>query len=222
MLARVTDWQATSFSILAPAQTIGRRDKTVVLEVINSGPGNVSRGTLNPTTVEPGDLVIANLYHRSHELIVFGQNVSTFNWENIMAKLSVNEMNKTVDIVPLQCFIVCKINEKRAQRTMMGDSVIINPNGDALLTGSSTDERGRPTQQLKVACEEVVSVGPGAVVDGMWQEPKCQVGDMIYYDTSTTPVTFMAGGQSYTLVHWRSVILSFRDFDNGQEDSAEA
>ncbi len=224
VLARITDWQASSFSIKAPDQTIGRKDKTVVLEVVTMGPGNVSRGTLNECTLVSGDLIIANLYHRSHELLVFGQSVSTFNWENIMAKIEVDDINKTVGILPLQSFVVCRTNEKRAQRVMMGEkSAILNPNGDALLTGEAFDERGKPRHQLKIACEEVVSVGPGSVVDGLYQVPNCQPGDMVYYDTSTTPISFTAAGQSFTLVHSRCIVLSFRDIPKGSlPDGTEA
>lgn len=213
VLARVVDWQGGSFEVYAPDQTIGRRDKTIVVRVICAGPGNVSRGTLNPCRLFPGDLALVNLYHRSHELVLGGHNCSTFNWENIMARISVNESEKAIELSPLQGYIVCKTNEARAQYVMMGESKIINPSGDAQLSGGgSFDPRtGKRVEQIKVACEEVVQVGPGAVIDGLWQEPRCKPGEMVLYDTSVTPVKFMAGGQSLTLIHWRAVMFTFRN-----------
>lgn len=211
VLCRIADHSA-SFGLHGINQTIGRRDKTVVVEVIAAGPGNVSRGTRNECRVKPGQLALVNLFHRTHELVVLGQNLSTFNWENMMATIEVDEVKKAISMTPLQGFIVTRTNEARAQYVMMGKSQIINPSGDAQLTGgSSFNEKGKRVEQLRVACEEVVHVGPGAVMDGLWQEPLCKPEDMILYDTSTTPVSFTAGGRSYTLVNWRNVLLSFRD-----------
>ncbi len=219
VLCRIGDHSA-SFGLHGVNQTIGRRDKTVVVEVIAAGPGNVSRGTRNECTLRPGQLALVNLFHRTHEIVVLGQNLSTFNWENMMATIDVNEELKTVDMLPLQGFIVTRTNERRAQYVMMGKSGILNPSGDAQLSGGGAfDFKGKRVEQIKIACEEVVHVGPGAVLDGLWQEPKCATGDMILYDTSTTPVTFTAAGKSYTLVNWRNVILSFRD---GQEPRVSA
>jgi co-chaperonin GroES (HSP10) len=189
----------------------GHRDQCVIGQVLTKGPGNVSRGELNPCIVEAGDLVLFNLFHRTNELILMGDNVSTCNWENIMAKLSVNDETKDLEMEPLQGFIICKTNELIAQRVMMGKSKIIAPYGDAQMSGNPvTDERGRPSHQSKVAVEEVVQSGPGAVVDGLWQEPTQRQGDFIMYDTSTTPVRFTAGGQTFTLVHMRHVLLTLR------------
>lgn len=214
--ARVLDTFGGSFALHGVNQTIGRRDKTIVAEVFRAGPGNVSRGTLNACMLKPGDLVLVNLYHRSHELTVLGVNLSTFNWENIMAMIRIDEAKKAIQLTPLQGFIVTRTNEDRAQLVMMGHLAgkIINPSGDAQVTGgSSFDERGKRVEQIKVACEEVVHVGPGAVIDGLWQEPRCKPGDMVLYDTSTTPVSFTAGGQSFTLIHWRCVLGTFRTTD---------
>lgn len=211
VLARIAEHSA-SFGLHGVNQTIGRRDKTIVIEVVAAGPGNVSRGTRNECHLKPGQLALVNLFHRSHEMVVLGQNLSTFNWENIMATIEIDEVKKAVNMTPLQCFIVTKTNEARAQYVMMGKSQIINPSGDAQYTGGSAfNEKGKRVEQLKIACEEVVHVGPGAVVDGLWQEPNVSPGDMVLYDTSTTPISFTAGGQSFTLIHWRSVVLSFRD-----------
>jgi co-chaperonin GroES (HSP10) len=129
-----------------------------------------------------------------------------------MGRLDVNQETKMVDLCPLQGFIVCKTNEARAQRIMMGDSKIIAPFGDAQLSGGSEyTPDGRKQTQMKVAVEEVVQQGPGAVVDGMWQEPNCRQGDMLVYDTSVSPISFTIGGQKYTLVHQRHVIMTCRD-----------
>ncbi len=209
VLARVGDYSA-SFGLHGINQTIGRRDKTVVVQVVAAGPGNVSRGTRNECTIKPGQMALVNLYHRTHEFTLVGENLSTFNWENIMATIEIDAEKKAVSMAPLQAFIVTKKNERRAQYVMMGKGLIINPNGDSQSTGGSAfNESGKRVEQIKVACEEVVSVGPGAVVDGLWQPPTVKPGAMVLYDTSTTPVSFMAGGHSFTLVHWRSVMCSF-------------
>lgn len=187
------------------------RDKCVVMQVLTKGPGNVSRGTLNPCLVNPGDYVLINLYHRSHELTIQGDTVSAFNWENVMGRLNVNDKEKCIEMEPLQGFIVCQTDEKAAHSIMMGQSRIINPGGDAMYSGDgSTDEKGRPKLQIKVAIEKVVQVGPGAVVDGLWQEPTQSAGDHVLYDTSVSPVRFTIAGQTYTLVHMRHVIMTFR------------
>lgn len=189
----------------------GHKDQCVIGRVLTKGPGNVSRGELNRCTLNIGDLVIFNLFHRTNELVLMGDNVSTCNWENIMAKLAVSDETKTIEMTPLQGYIVCKTNPEVAQRIIMGDSKIIAPYGDAQMSGNpDTDERGRPRHQSKVAVEEVLQVGPGAVVDGMWQEPTQEPGDFVLYDTSTTPVRFTAGGQTFTLVHMRTVLLTLR------------
>lgn len=212
--AKVVDKFGGSFMFQGVNQTIGRRDKTIVVEVVACGPGNVSRGTLNPCKLKPGDLALVNLYHRAHEFVVLGDQISTFNWENIMGFIRVDEANKSIDLTPLQGFVVTRANEERAQMVMMGRLAgkILNPSGDAQLTGgSSFSADGKRVEQIKVACEEVVSVGPGAVIDGLWQEPRCKPGDMVMYDTSTTPVSFVAGGRGFTLIHWRCVLGTFRE-----------
>lgn len=197
---------------LITPDTDGFREKVVVSEVLTAGPGNVSRGTLNPCTVVPGDLVLFNLYHRTHDILMQGVSVAMVNWENVMAKLEVNEAAKEVQLLPLQGYIVCKTNELRAQRIMMGASRIIAPYGDAQMSGNpETDEKGRPKLQAKTAVEDVVQQGPGAVVDGMWQEPSVRAGDAIMYDTSVSPVRFTISGQTFTLVHMRHVMFAFRD-----------
>ena len=221
VLTRVAPEASGSFGLHGINQTIGRRDKTIIVQVVAAGPGNVSRGTRNECTLKPGQMALVNLYHRSHEICVLGVNLSTFNWENFMATIEIDEQQKTVSMVPLQGFIVTRTNERRAQWVMMGKSQIINPSGDAQLSGGGAfNEKGKRVEQIKVACEEVVHVGPGAVMDGLWQEPLCKPGDMVLYDTSTTPVSFTAGGKSYTLINWRNVVLAFRG--DGEEKPVPA
>lgn len=214
--ARLLDWnQAFSRDVTlhAPqAGSVGHRDKTAVFECVSAGLGNVSRGKLNVCLLSPGDLFVANLFHRSHELYVLGENLCTVNWENIVARIDVKEDDKSIDLKPLQAHIVTRTNEARAQRVLMGEGRIIAPYGDAQMTGGSRyDERGRPQEQLKVAVEEVVEVGPGSVVDGLFQVPTVKPGQMVMYETSVSPVRFTAGGQSFTLIHWRHVLFSFGD-----------
>lgn len=189
----------------------GRREKTVILEVQTCGVGNITRGAINPVQVKRGDLVIANLFHRSHDLMLQGTSISTFSWEYIMGRIDVNEENKSVTLSPLQGYVVCKTNEKRAQKITMGDSTIIAPFGDVQMTTPELNEQGRKISRTKVAIEEVVMQGPGAVLDGMWQEPTCRPGDMVIYDTSISPITFTFGGQTVTLVHHRHIIGTCRD-----------
>jgi len=218
VLCRLFPWESVfggSFSadtgLVAPDQEIGRRDRCVVLEVVTAGPGNVSRGTLNPCTIKEGDIVVANLFHRSHTPTVAGHNFSLFNWENIMAKIDIDEVNKGISMAPLQAYLICQPNEERAHRFIMGKSMIMNPGIDMQVSGGDRfDERGKPKEQTKTVVEEVVQVGPGAVVDGMWQEPPNLVGDLVMYDTSVAPVRFMVQGAVYTLIHWRHVLLSSR------------
>jgi co-chaperonin GroES (HSP10) len=192
------------------AQTIGHKDRAIICRVLTSGPGNVSRGTLNPSKVRSGDLVVVNLYHLTHEVRVDGPFRQTFNWENIMARLD-ECADGSHNLDPLQGYILCKRNEARAARIMMGEQGRIHlPGGDSHLTGNVvTDERGKKQEQLRVAVEEVIKVGPGQVVDGLWQEPPQVAGNMVMYDTSVAPVQIRVGGESYTLVHMRHVILTF-------------
>lgn len=196
----------------APDQEIGRADRTIILEVVVAGPGNVSRGERNVCALDTGDLVVVNYIHRSHSLTVLGESVSSFNWEQVMAKIVVDKESKSIDLVPLQCYLVCERDEEAAQILIMGKSKIILPGADSQFSGAAdTDHRGRPTTgRTKTVVERVVSVGPGAVVDGLWQEPPPLAGMHVMYDTSVAPIRFMVGGKSYTLVHWRHVILSFR------------
>ncbi len=198
------------------------KDKTCVMEVLTCGPGNVSRGALNPCTIQHGQLVIANLFHRTHEIMVQGENVCTFNWENIMARINVNDAEQTIDLEPLQGFIICRVNEARARHIMMGQQArILAPGGDAQLSGGTRyDERGRPKEQIKVAVEDVVQVGPGAVIDGLWQEPTQKPGDAVMYDTSVSPVRFTIGGHTVTLVHMRHVIMTIRAVSNAKNETA--
>lgn len=196
--------------LVAPDAT-SIREQGVIGEVLTKGPGNVSRGTLNACTVKAGDLVLFNLYHKTNDLLLQGDGVVTCNWENVMAKLSVNDAEKSVDLTPLQGFIVCKTNEIAARKIMMGKSMIHAPYGDAQYSGNpETDDKGRPKFQAKVAVEEVVQAGPGAVVDGLWQEPSQSPGDFVMYDTSVSPVRFTMAGQTFTLVHMRHVLLTIR------------
>lgn len=200
-------------------QELGHRDRIVVLQVLTKGPGNVSRGALNPCTVAPGDMLLANHYHKGLEFNILGESVVTYNWEMCMAQLKVSESEQLLDIAPLQAYIICKRNEERAYPIFMGQRAvaagekrIILPGGDSMHSGvAQLNERGQTVQQPKVACEEVVQVGPGAVVDGMWSEPRCQPGDMVIYDTSVAPVQVRIQGQSFTLIHWRHVIVTVRE-----------
>jgi co-chaperonin GroES (HSP10) len=208
---------SSDVTIHAPHAEIGRKDRTVIVRVICVGPGNVSRGQLNPCTIKSGDYVVANLFHRSHEPCILGEYHSLFPWENIMAKLMVDEVAKSMGLDPLQAYIICKPNEAVAQRLMMGERKIIAPFGDAQFSGSADEpmplpgRKDRAPERSKTVIEEVVSVGPGAVVDGVWQEPpQSLVGGMVMYDTSVAPVRFVALGEQYTLVHWRHVLFSFR------------
>lgn len=221
---RVVKWDAVFGSaiqfardtgLVAPDPEIGGRDRTVIVSVIDCGPGNVSRGKMNPCVIRGGDLVVANLFHRTHELCVDGEFESRFDWEHIMAKLNVTE--GVVELEPLQAYVVCRPNPAVAQKLMMGDRRILSPYGDAQLSESVDDpvpmhgRAPRTPHRNKTVIEEVVAVGPGAVVDGIWQTPpQSLVGGFIVYDTSTQPVRFMAAGAAYTLVHWRHVLRSFR------------
>lgn len=236
VLARIVQWDevfgepgrgAVTFShdvtIHAPDATIGRKDRTVILRVVAAGPGNVSRGLRNPCTVSEGDLVVANLFHKTQDLRVLGENPVMFNWENIMARLHINEALKQLSLEPLQAFIVTKPNPDVAQRLMMGESRILSPFGDAQLSGGIESEptfdqfgnEKKKAEKTKTVIEECVAVGPGGVVDGLWQEPpKNLPGAMVMFDTSVAPVRFVVGGAQYTLVHLRHVLLTFR----GKED----
>lgn len=197
-------------------QELGHRDRIVVLEVLTKGPGNISRGTLNPCTVKAGDMLLANHYHKGLEFNILGEPVVTFNWEMCMAQLKVSESEQLISIAPLQAYIICKRNAERAEPIFMGQrtagSRIYLPGGDSMHSGAvEINERGQKSQQAKVACEEVVQCGPGAVVDGMWSKPRCAPGDMVIYDTSVAPVQVRIQGQAVTLIHWRHVILTIRD-----------
>lgn len=216
VLTRLVDWSgafSSGSNLLLADQSLGHKDKTVVVEVLGAGPGNISRGVLNECTVQPGDLVVVNWFHKTHELLLQGDNVITFNWEHIMAKVVTDETNKTASLAPLQAFIICKRNEDKAQKIMMGaDSVILAPSLDSQVTGGSRyNEKGKPQEQMRVAIEEVVACGPGSVVDGAFQTPPQMAGDMVMYDTSVSPVQFRLQGEAYTMVHYRSVIMTFRD-----------
>jgi co-chaperonin GroES (HSP10) len=226
--AEIIDWEdifgdgnALQFSrdvkIHAPAATIGRRDRTIVLHVKCVGPGNVSRGTLNQCTIKSGDYVVANLLHQAQDLSMLGESVKVFPWEHIMAKLNIDELTKSVGLQPLQCYLVCKPNERLAHKVIMGESKIIAPFGDAQLSGGVEPEptfdrmgnQKKMPEKNKTVVEQVVAVGPGAVVDGMWQEPRQElVGGLVLYDTSVAAVRFVLGGQQYSLVHWRHVVFS--------------
>jgi hypothetical protein len=224
VVTKLIEWKGAFTNdspILAPDQTIGHRDRTVVAQVVTAGPGNISRGTLNECTLRAGDLIVVNYFHKSHELLLQGENVVTFNWEHVMAKIVVDEVNKTTDLIPLQAYIICKTNEKRAQKIMMGkDSLLLAPSMDSQFTGGSAyNHKGKPVEQIKVAIEEVVSCGPGAVIDGCFQQPYHQAGDMVMYDTSVSPVTFRLAGEKYTMVNYRSVIMTFRDEPAVEETS---
>lgn len=215
VLCQMTDWNGAftkDSPLFAPDQSIGHKDRTVVLQVLTAGPGNISRGTLNPCTLSQGDLIVVNFFHKSHELLLQGNSVLTINWEHVMAKLNINDETKTVDLLPLQAYVVCQRNEAKAQKIMMGDSLILAPGVDSqVVGGGNVDERGKPKEQIKIAVEQVVSCGPGAVIDGLFQAPSYEPGDMVMYDTSVAPVQFRLAGSAYTLVHYRHVIMSFRD-----------
>jgi len=204
-------------TIHTPDATIGRRDRTVILRVKCCGPGNVSRGTLNECRIRAGDYVVANLFHQQQDLLVFGEDIRVFPWENIMARIDVNEEAKTLSLQPLQCYLLCRPNEKLAQRIIMGESRIIAPYGDAQLSGGVEAEpeydrlgnQRKREPKNKTVIEEVVAVGPGAVVDGMWQEPRKElVGGLVLYDSSVSAISVVIGGQQYSLVHWRHVVFS--------------
>jgi hypothetical protein len=161
-------------------------------------------------------MLLANHYHRGLTFSLGGEEITTFNWEFCMAQLHVHEEDKVIGVTPLQAYILCKRNEKRAEPIFMGDRAkghrIILPGSDAVNAGDMQyNERGRPILQPKVACEEVLQCGPGAVVDGMWSEPTCKPGDMVIYDTSVAPVQVRIQGEAYTLVHFRHVIMTVRD-----------
>lgn len=212
---------ASDVTIHAPDASIGQKDRPVILRVVVAGPGNVSRGTRNPCAIKDGDLVLANLFHRTDEVRIMGQNFSLFDWDKIMAKLEIDPILKTLNLVPLQCYLVCQPDEDAAAKLMMGKSKILSPHGDAQMVGElEADHRGRPQQQRKVVIERVVSTGPGAVVDGLWQEPPNLAGDMVMFDTSVSPVRFVVRGEQYTLVQWRTVMLSFRS-DKAQTNAPE-
>jgi hypothetical protein len=212
---------ARDVTLHAPDAGIGQRDRVVILRVVAAGPGNVSRGKLNPCTLDTDDLVIANLFHETQQVRIMGDNFSMFNWEQIMGKLKIDHETHSIDLQPLQAYLVCKPDEAAAQKLMMGKSRIISPHGDAQFSGGSEpefDPRRKAPERTKTVIERCVQVGPGAVVDGMWQEPPAALqGAMVLYDTSVAPVRFVVGGQTHTLVHWRHVLLSFRD-----EHAAEA
>lgn len=229
------DGQSVQFSrdvtIHTPDATIGRRDRTVILHVKCAGPGNVSRGALNPCMVRGGDYVVANLLHQQQDLMLMNENVRTFPWENIMAKLTIDEAAKTIGLQPLQCYLLCKPNERVAQKIIMGNSQIIAPFGDAQFSGGVEAEarfdqfgnqKSRSTEKNKTVIEEVVAVGPGAVVDGMWQEPRADLvaGGMVLYDSSVSAIRVTIGGQQYSLVHWRHVVFSFLPANRGEETQA--
>lgn len=226
VLCRLIDWSSVfgpdagspAFSsdvklFIPEDQTLGHRDRAVVLEVLTCGPGNVSRGTLNECQVKNGDLVVANLYHKGFAFSVANTgDVCTFAWEHLMLKLLVNDRDKSIDAEPLQAFLVCRRNETRAKEILQGNSSIIRPYGDATASGDPTiDEKGRRKDAPKVAIEEVVSVGPGCVIDGVFQVPSQQPGDMVLYDTQVAPLQFRLQGVAYTLVHFRHTVLTFRD-----------
>jgi hypothetical protein len=206
---RILPWTAAlsgDVELFVPDSTIGRPDRAVPFRVISAGPGNVSRGLLNACTLEPGDIAVANLYHRSHDLMVLGSQASTFNWETVMAKIDNDRL------IPLQCYLICQPDEAEAQRMMMGTSPIQLPMGDAMWSGQGDyDHKGKKISQMKIACERVVKVGPGCVVDGMWQEPQVEPGDFVIYDTSVSPLSVRVGGKAFTMVHYRHVIVSLRN-----------
>lgn len=204
--------------LVTPDQETGHRDRILVCQVMTKGPGNVSRGTLNECTLKSGDLVVVNNYHKGFTFNLGGDGVSTFNWEHIMCQLKVSESEELIQLIPLQAYIICRRNEKRAEPIFMGKRAgsggkrILLPGADAMNSGEmEMDDRGRPKSQPKVACEEVVECGPGAVVDGAWQIPNCAPGDMVIYDTSVAPVQIRLQGMAFTLIHWRHVILTIRD-----------
>lgn len=130
-----------------------------------------------------------------------------------MARIEIEHELKALNLQPLQAYLVCKPNEKEAQKLIMGESKIIAPFGDAQYAGELPEQmpgRAKP-EPNKTVIEEVVDVGPGAVVDGLYQQPPRElIGGMVMYDTSVSPIRFLVQGQAYTLVHWRHVLLSFR------------
>lgn len=153
--------------------------------------------------VAEGDFVICSLFNVGHRVLLGGQPTYSIMTVNVAGKLN----PETYEVQPVQHYVLARPAPDRAKRLATGAS-IIELSGPVV----TTDDVGRGNG-LKAEWGEVISVGPGQMLDGQWEEPECLPGDMILYDASHSSVPVTIRSQPFVLVSCMQIIFAVGEKD---------
>jgi hypothetical protein len=193
--AETVDRASRSESIINPAMyglTAGS-DRLFLCEVVRNGLGQEVHGHPEVFVADPGDIAML-LENRISYRVQIGGEKHYLVRNNVIAGILNPE---TYAVKTVNHYVLVKPAEDRAVAFESRGTLWV-PTDQMATDDEQNSKLRRPG--LVAGYGEVVDVGPGRWDEGMWKEPQCRKGDLVFFDASHSTLSCTIRGKPHTLV----------------------